>query len=267
MKRKLITLILATTVSSLFFSTTVYADDDNDKQVYESSEEIVSPDEAAETEAVGEDTEAVGEDIEVIEETEQTEENTTFDENPDELSPESFDEIVEDSPETSTEFEEESSEIVEVIEKTHEYLCTVNITYKKEYCEAYFEGAETTLVELSSSFEVPEGASYTIFFDDVSEKTIKAILDECNLPEFANTGFDISAKIDIAGNITIESILETAPKEVVTECVVQLNEVELEDDFEADVNLDDILTQLNSMSESEVESAIANLNMLNSSED
>ena len=259
MKRKLITLILATTVSSLFFSTTVYADDDNDKQVYKSSEEIVPPDEASETEAVGEDTE-------VIEEAEITEENTTFDEKPEELSPESFDEIVEDSPETSTEIEEERSEIVEVIEKTHEYLCTVNITYKKEYCEAYFEGAETTLVELSSSFEVPEGASYTIFFDDVSEKTIKAILDECNLPEFANTGFDISAKIDIAGNITIENILETAPKEVVTECVVQLNEVELEDDFEADVNLDDILTQLNSMSESEAESAIANLNMLNSSE-
>ncbi len=265
MKRKLITLILAATVSSLFFSTTVYAADDNDKQVYESSEEIVPPDEAAETD--GEDTEAVGEDTEVIEEAEKTEENTTFDEKPDELSPESFDEIVEDSPEASTEIEEENTEVVEVVEKTHEYLCEVNIKYQKEYCEAYYEGAETTLVELSSTFEVPKGASYIVFFDDVSEETIEAILDESNLPEFANTGFDISAKIDIAGNITIENILETTPKEVVTECIVQLNEVELEDDFEADVNLDDILTQLNSMSESEIESAIANFNMLNSSED
>ncbi|SEK17501.1 hypothetical protein SAMN02910377_00040 [Pseudobutyrivibrio ruminis] len=259
MKRKLITLILATTVSSLFFSTTVYADDDNDKQVYESSEEIVPPDEAAETEADGEDTE-------VIEEAEKTEENTTFDEKPEELSPESFDEIVEDSPEASTEIVEERSEVVEVVEKTHEYLCEVNIKYQKEYCEAYYEGAETTLVELSSTFEVPKGASYIVFFDDVSEETIEAILDESNLPEFADTGFDINAKIDIDGNVTIENILKTAPKEVVTECVVQLDEVAL-DDFETDIDLDDILTQLNSMSESEVESALENLNMQKTTND
>lgn len=259
MQKKLITILLTASISSLFFSTTVYANENEPALTTEESVESVEPEENIEPsdeETEIEETEDI-EDIEETEDMKDTEENTDT---------ETTDNIQEIESSNDTEDNSETNQSVEVVEKTHEYLCVINITYQKEYCEAYYEGAKTTLIELTSTFEVPKEASYSEFFDDVSESSIKTIIEKAKLPETAEKGFDIKATIDTKGNVTIQDIIETSPKEVVTECLVQYNAEDIDDTYSTDIDLDDIITQLNSMSEEELESALSAINITSTSE-
>ena len=270
MKKRIITILIATIVTAFSFSSKVYAAE------VECEEEITDLKEETNDEAISEDIpvdlpdDSLDDSLGEPDSSEaDTPEDSVLAEEVAEDIPEESAKNMEDNTdmdiETSPADESESSEespngtLVEVVEKTHLLNCIVNIYYEKEFCEAYYEGAETTTISLDTSFEVPEGASYDEFFSEIDEPAVHKILKKANLPQTAASGFDIKASISINGDVTIESIKETKPVERIEECVVQYPEEETEE-LESDLCLDEFIDELNSMSVEDAKAFISDFN-------
>ncbi|GEM_PF-6905150 len=116
----------------------------------------------------------------------------------------------------SDEDETEDDELESTIVTNLDYYCIINISYNKEvYADPFFMN-DTTSISLEQSFEVVKGGELEL---EESSDDIEAILKKAELPNSLKYSYDVKAKIDIDGKVSIKSISKKQPQEEITEVV------------------------------------------------
>ncbi|MCR4568548.1 MAG: hypothetical protein K5769_10875 [Pseudobutyrivibrio sp.] len=116
----------------------------------------------------------------------------------------------------SDEDETEDDELESTIVTNLDYYCIINISYNKEvYADPFFMN-DTTSISLEQSFEVVKGGELEL---EESSDDIEAILKKAELPNSLKYSYDVKAKIDIDGKVSIKSINKKQPQEEITEVV------------------------------------------------
>lgn len=156
---------------------------------------------------------------------------------------------------------EDEPTLVELTETQTTKHCNINIVYTKQFLPEMTADSDETSIELFSSFQMTYGCDYNDLLDNIDNTDITSILNKVSLPDTATHSLDIHATISPDGKVTINSVEELPPEEVVTQSLIQVETDSPEEITDITIDLETISDQLETLSEEDIRKALEGIDI------